>query len=164
MRNGVLLRSVLCGLLLAPRLAHAQSDVSLRAKISQLFIFGSGDQPLHLGGTADPSNPASIQAHGDHFVPSAVAENGSLIGFITSAISASVGDVPIATTSGGVTFRFEGGIPVKSSLSSGPIFAEQAQTLGRGRAAIGINRTAFASAHFAACRRTTSVSSSRIRT
>jgi len=144
MRNGALVRSLLCGLLaLVPRLAHAQSDVTLRTKISQLFIFGSGDQPLHLGGTADPSNPTSVQVHGDHFVPSAVAENGSLIGFITSAISASVGDVPIATTSGGVTFRFEGGIPVKSSLSSGPIFAEQAQTLGRGRAAVGINRTAF---------------------
>lgn len=137
-------RSLLCGFLfLAPRPGQAQSDGTLRAKISQLFIFGGGDQPLHLGGSADPSNPASIQAHGDHFVPSAVAENGSLIGFITSAISASIGNVPIATTSGGVTFRFEGGIPVKSSLSTGPIFAEQAQTLGRGRAAIGINRTAF---------------------
>jgi len=44
-----------------------------------------------------------------------------------------IGNVPIATTSGGVTFRFEGGIPVKSSLSLGPIFAERAQTLGRGR-------------------------------
>src|SRR6266576_3673538 len=73
----------------------------------------------------------------------AVAENGSLIGFITSAISTSIGNVPIATTSGGVTFRFEGGIPVKTSLSSGPIFAERAQTLGRGRAAVGIGHTAF---------------------
>ena len=144
MRSTVVRCSLSLGLLLlAPSVAPGQSDVTLRTKISQLFIFGSGDEPLILGGSTDPSNPASIQAHGLHFIPSAVAANGSLIGFISSAISTSIGNVPIATTSGGVTFQFEGGIPVKSSLSSGPIFAEQAQTLGRGRAAVGINRTAF---------------------
>jgi len=144
MRNGVVAFSLLSALMLfPPSPADAQTQGSLRNLISQLFIFGSGDQPLHLGGSADPSNPASIQAHGDHFVPSAVAENGSLIGFLTSAISANIGNVPIATTSGGVTFRFEGGIPVKTSLSLGPIFAERAQTLGRGRAAVGFGHTAF---------------------
>jgi hypothetical protein len=76
-------------------------------------------------------------------VPAAVAENGSLIGFLSGAIAGSVGNVPIATTSGGVTFRFEGGIPVKTSLSSGPIFAERAQTLGRGRTSVGIGRSSF---------------------
>jgi hypothetical protein len=144
MRIGVVAFSLLSGLaLLAPSAGNAQSNGTLRSKISQLFIFGGTDEPLLLGGSVDPNNPASIQAHGHHFVPSAVAENGSLIGFITSAISASLGNVPIATTSGGVTFRFEGGIPVKTSLSSGPIFAERAQTLGRGRAAVGIGHTAF---------------------
>jgi hypothetical protein len=129
--------------LMKPAAAHAQTSGSMRDLISQLFIFGAGQTPLTLGGSLDPSNPTSVQAHGNHFVPSAVAENGSLIGFITSAISTSIGNVPIATTSGGVTFRFEGGIPVKTSLSSGPIFAERAQTLGRGRAAVGIGHTAF---------------------
>ena len=144
MRSGVVAFSLLAVLVLPPHLAaRAQADGSLRSKISQLFIFGGSDQPLFLGGSADPNNPASIQAHGDHFVPSAVAENGSLIGFITSAISTSIGNVPIATTSGGVTFKFEGGIPVKTSLSSGPIFAERAQTLGRGRAAVGVDHTTF---------------------
>jgi hypothetical protein len=132
-----------------PRVASAQSDNSLRNKIAQLFIFGAGQDPLFLAGSADPSNPASIQAHGDHFVPSAVSENGSLIGFITGAISTSVGNLPIGATSGGVSFKFEGGVPVKTSTSAGPIFAERAQTLGRGRSIVGIGRNTF---HFTSLR------------
>ena len=145
MRNRVLARLLILGaaLLLAPVAADAQANNTLRGRISQLFIFGAGEAPLFLGGSADPNNPANIQAHGNHFVPAAVAENGSLIGFISDAIAGSVGNVPIATTSGGVTFRFEGGIPVKTSLSSGPIFAERAQTLGRGRTSVGIGRSSF---------------------
>jgi hypothetical protein len=126
-----------------PLVAQAQSDASLRGKISQLFILGSGHDPLVLGGSIDPNNPASIQAHGHHFVPAAVAENASLIGFITGAISTSIGSIPIGATSSGVTFRFEGGVPVKTSTSAGPIFAERAQTLGRGRAVTGVGRNSF---------------------
>jgi hypothetical protein len=132
-----------------PSLLRAQSDQSLRGKISQLFIFGSGGDPLFLAGTADPNNPASIRAHGDHFVPSAVSENGSLISFLTGAIATSVGNLPIGTTSGGETFRFEGSVPVKTSTSAGPIFAERAQTLGQGRSIVGIGRNAF---HFTSLR------------
>jgi len=145
MRNKVLARLIILGgaLLLGPVAADAQANNTLRGRISQLFIFGSGEEPLFLGGSADPNNPANIQAHGNHFVPAAVAENGSLIGFIGDAIAGSVGNVPIATTSGGVTFRFEGGIPVKTSLSAGPIFAERAQSLGRGRTSVGIGRSSF---------------------
>lgn len=132
-----------------PAIIHAQTDQSLRGKISQLFIFGSGEDPLFLAGTADPSNPASIRAHGSHFVPSAVSENGSLIGFISSAIATSVGNLPIGTTSGSTTFRFEGGVPLKTSTSAGPIFAERAQTLGKGRTIIGIGHNSF---HFTSLR------------
>jgi len=82
-------------------------------------------------------------------VPAAVAENASLIGFIGGAISTSIGNLPIATTSGGVTFRFEGGIPIRTSLSPGPIFAERAQTLGRGRTSVGVGHSAF---HFTSLR------------
>src|SRR6185437_8444859 len=129
--------------------AQAQAASSLRAKISQLFIFGSGEDPLFLAGTADPSNPESIREHGSHFVPSAVSANGSLIGFIGGALSTSVGNLPIGASSGGVTFRFEGGVPVKTSTSAGPIFAERAQTLGQGRALVGVNRNSF---HFSTLR------------
>jgi hypothetical protein len=119
------------------------SAQGLRDKISDLFIFGPGQEPLFLAGSADPNNPASLQAHGLHFIPSSAAENGSIISFITDALGASVANIPIGSTSGGVTFRFEGGVPVATSTSAGPIFAERAQTLGRGRILAGISRTAF---------------------
>ena len=115
----------------------------LRDRISDLFIFGPGQQPLFLAGSADPNNPASIQAHGLHFIPSSSAENGALISFITDALGSSVGSIPIGSTSGGETFRIEAGVPVLTSTSAGPIFAERAQTLGRGRVLAGISRTGF---------------------
>lgn len=128
-------------LLTAPSdVAHAQG---LRGKISSLFIFGGGDEPLFLAGSADPNNPASIQAHGRHFVPASAAENAAVIGFITDAIGANIANVPIGSTSGSTTFHFEGGVPVKTSTSAGPIFAERAQTLGRGRVLAGVNRSGF---------------------
>jgi hypothetical protein len=119
------------------------SAQGLRDKISDLFIFGPGQEPLFLAGSADPNNPVSLQAHGLHFIPSSAAENGSIISFITDALGASVANIPIGSTSGGVTFRFEGGVPVPTSTSAGPIFAERAQTLGRGRILAGISRTSF---------------------
>jgi len=126
--------------------AHGQG---LRSKIGQLFIFGAGDDPLFLAGSADPSNPVSIQAHGTHFVPSAVSQNGSIISFLTTAIAGNVSNTPIGSTSGGETFRFEAGVPVKTSTSAGPIFAERAATLGRGRTLFGVGRS---SAHFSSLR------------
>jgi hypothetical protein len=111
----------------------------LRDKISELFIFAAGKDPLFLGGTADPNNPAVIQLHANHFIPAARAENGTLIAFLSNAISGNVANVPVSATSGGSTFRFEGGVPVRTSLSPGPVFGERALTLGRGRVFVGAN-------------------------
>jgi hypothetical protein len=116
---------------------------SLRDRISDLFIFGPGQAPLFLAGSGDPNNPASLQAHGLHFIPASNAENAALISFISDALGSSIGNIPIGSTSGGETFRFEGGVPVRTSTSAGPIFAERAQTLGRGRVLAGISRTGF---------------------
>lgn len=121
-----------------PAATHGQT---LRDKVADLFIFGGGTNPLHLGGTADPNNPATVRSHGDHFVPSAVSQNGSLIDFLTVAVGQSVAGVPIGATSSGETFRFEAGVPVKTSTSSGPIMSERSETLGRGRALIGVGHT-----------------------
>jgi hypothetical protein len=125
-------------LLASPSGLHAQR---LRDRLSQLFIFGPGEDPLFLGGTATSSNPENIRIHGNHFVPSAVAENGSVIGFVTGALASRVASVPIGATTSGETFRFEGGVPVSTSTSAGPVFAERAQTLGRGRVLAGVNQT-----------------------
>jgi hypothetical protein len=124
-------------LILAPPLAAQH----LRDRIGDLFIFGEGDQPLHLGGTSDPDNPAAIRAHGDHFIPAAVGSNATIISFLTNSIGSNVANLPVSATSGGSTFRFEGGVPVRTSTSAGPIFGERAQTMGRGRVLAGITRT-----------------------
>ena len=130
----------LCAVLALAPPAVAQE---LRDQIDELFIFGSGEDQLFLGGTADPGNPTAVQAHGSHFVPAAVSSNGSLISFLTSSLGANVANIPISATSSGTTFRFQAGVPVPTSTSGGPIFAERAQTLGRGRVLVGASVSVF---------------------
>ena len=125
-----------------PSLLPAQEG-GLRGKISDLFIFGPGQEPLFLAGSASPNNPASLQAHGSHFIPASAQSNASVISFITDAISGSVANLPIGSTSGGETFRIVNGLPVPTSTSAGPIFAERAQTLGRGKVLAGVSRSGF---------------------
>jgi hypothetical protein len=137
------MRRFLMGLATCAALTSAAQAQGLRDQISQLFIFGPGQEPLFLAGTADPSNPATITIHGNHFAPSANAQNGTIISFITSAISGNVADFPFSAASGGTTFRFEGGVPVPTSVSPGPVFAERAQTLGRGRTLVGFSYNTF---------------------
>jgi hypothetical protein len=113
----------------------------LRDELSDLFIFGAGESPLTLGGTSDPSNPDSIRIHGNHFIPAAVASNGTVISFLTNSIGSNVANVPVSAASGGTTFSFQGGVPVRTSTSAGPVFGERAQTLGRGRILAALTRT-----------------------
>src|SRR2546429_3870668 len=86
----------LVGLILAVSPLHAQG---LRDKISQLFIFADGKDPLFLGGTAGSDSATAL--HADHFVPSAVSDNGTLISFIGTAISQNVANLPVSASSGG---------------------------------------------------------------
>src|SRR5919106_2368165 len=123
---------------LGGREAYAQN---LREQLSGLFIFGDGEDPLSLGGTSDPSNPDEVRIHGSHFVPAAVASNGTVISFLTNSIGSNVANVPVSAASGGSTFSFQGGVPTRTSISAGPIFGERAQTLGRGRVLAGLART-----------------------
>jgi hypothetical protein len=109
----------------------------LRDRISELFIFAAGRDPLFLGGTF--GSDSAIAIHADHFVPAANADNGTLISFIGAAVSQNVSNLPVSATSGGSTFRFEGGVPVLTSGSPGPVFGERALTLGRGRVFVGAN-------------------------
>jgi hypothetical protein len=107
----------------------------LRDQISQLFTFGNCGKPLCL----DPSIVGGI--HGNHFLNAAAGGNLAIISFITDAVAANASNFPISATSGGATFKFEGGFPVKTSESSGPVFGERAQTLGRKRFLFGANLT-----------------------
>ncbi|HET9710085.1 MAG TPA: hypothetical protein VFP39_17415 [Gemmatimonadales bacterium] len=106
--------------------------------INQLFTFGTCGRPLCLD---LPTDPITNQTHGDHFIPALTTSGGTVISFLTSAISLSVSNTPVSSSSGGTTFRFEGGVPVKTSTSAGPIFGERAQTVGRGRWFVGLGFT-----------------------
>lgn len=116
---------------------HAQA---LEDRLTDLFIFGQGDEVLFLGGSAGSTNPG-IQVHGDHFIPAAVEGNATVISFLTNSISSNVANVPVSASSGGETFKFAGATPVRTSISAGPIYAERAQTLGSGRLFVSFART-----------------------
>ena len=121
-----------CALLLATLGVAAVTAVdvlaqtsNLRSRVEQeLFTFGDCGEPLCL----DLDN-----IHGDHFLPGLNSGNAAVISFVTDAIGQATSSVPLSATSGGATFSFVGGLPVRTSTSAGPIFGERSQTLGRGR-------------------------------
>lgn len=108
--------------------ASPAAGQTLRDRISELFTFGTCGRPLCLDGSVNAAN-----GHGNHFIPDVIAGNAAVIGFITDAIGTSASSFPLSASSSGVTWRFVGGLPVKTAESMGPVFAERAHTLGRGR-------------------------------
>jgi len=113
-------------------LAHGPvAGQSLSERFSQLFTFGDCGEPLCLD--------VNSAAHGLHYIPSVTQGENNMLAFLTGSIATSLGSLPFAAASSGVTFRFEAGIPVATSVSGGPIFAERSQTLGRGRVLAGLN-------------------------
>jgi hypothetical protein len=134
-------RSALMILVVSLVAAGPLEGQGLRALIENLFIFSeSADDPLFLQGSADEDDPL-VRAHGEHFIPAAVGNNATLIQFLTTAVGTNIANIPISSTSGGVTYRFEAGVPIPTSTSPGPIIGERAQTLGRGRVLVGANVT-----------------------
>ncbi len=128
LRSAIRLSVLLC-ILATPLEAQG-----LRQKINELFTFGDCGEPLCL-----PLDPAR---HGSHYIPAREASNAAVLTFIQDAIARSIGNIPISAASGGATFTFEGGLPVRTTVSAGPIFGERAQTLGRGRLLAGANVSA----------------------
>ena len=110
--------------------AQAQSLSSL---INALFTYGDCGQPLCLV----LSGPDSV--HQSHFIPAVTQGSQSVLGFLSQSIGRTTANLPISATSSGVTFKIVDGLPVKTSTSAGPIFAERSQTLGKGRFFVGAN-------------------------
>lgn len=130
----------LVGILFATAaLAAPASAQGLRQKLELgLFSFGNCGEPLCL-----PALVLAGNQHGRHYIPSAESGNAAIISFLGSAVGSNVSNIPISATTSGVTYRFEGGAPVRTNVSAGPIFAERAQTLGRGRFLIGANASSI---------------------
>jgi len=110
---------------------------SLRQAVQDLFKFGQGcPDPVCL--------PVATGVHGEHFNPAASGAQGNLIIFLTDAIGASASNIPIAAaTSTGVLVQSPQGLPMRVPTSSGPIFAERVQTIGRGRVFLGVSATNY---------------------
>lgn len=127
--------------------AHCACATGLAAQtpvqaLNQLFTFGLCGKPLCLD--LKPDSVTGVN-HGLHFIPALETSGGTVITFLTSAIGVSVSNTPTSSSASGTTFRFEGGVPVKTSTSAGPIFGQRAQTLGRGRWVVGMG---FTEVHF----------------
>ena len=130
--SGLRLASVLVLCLVATPLAAQQQP--LRDRIQQLFSFGNCGKPLCLDGSVSAAN-----GHGEHFLPDVAAGNSTIIGFLTDAIAVNASNLPLSASGSGQTFKFVGGLPVKTSASFGPVFGERAQTIGKGRFVVGAN-------------------------
>lgn len=115
-------------ILASPGAARAQT---LAGEFSGLFTFGDCGEPLCL--------PVNQAVHGDHYIPSVAQGETNLLAFLRGAISTGLANLPVTSATSGATFTFEGGVPVRSTVSAGPIFGERAQTLGRGRILVGVN-------------------------
>src|SRR5690554_1321380 len=86
--------------------------------------------------------------HKDHYLPAADQANNSLTPALNSLIANNVSSFPLSSTTAGVLFDFSSGQPVTVRESYGPIFAESARTLGRGKFTAGLNATHLTLDHF----------------
>ena len=80
-------------------------------------------------------------AHANHFIPAAENANKNLTPALNSLIASNVSSFPLSSTIAGITFDFSTGQPVSVTESLGPIFAETAETLGKGKVNVGFNFT-----------------------
>lgn len=108
-------------------------DQGLQSSITDLFRFSSCDAPLCLAGV-DPDRQWD-------FVRSGALANQPLIMFLSTSLGSSITNIPISNASSGVIFTFEGGVPTRQDISTGPIYAERGQTVGMGRFLLGANLT-----------------------
>jgi hypothetical protein len=109
---------------------------NLSDQVRQLFTFGNCGQQVCLDTTV-------LFGHGLHFIPASQQTGSTLISFLSTSIGISVSNTPTSTASSSTTFRFEGGVPVQTATSAGPVFGERAQTIGKGRWFLGFGLTAI---------------------
>ncbi|MEW6511020.1 MAG: hypothetical protein AB1428_08695 [Bacteroidota bacterium] len=79
--------------------------------------------------------------HGSHFLQAAERANRDLVPALNGLVSGNVSSFPLSSTGAGVLFDFSTGVPVRVAESTGPIFAETAKPLGKGKFMIEANYT-----------------------
>lgn len=111
-----------------------------RSNVREIFHFGTCSSLICLS--------TSTGFHGTHYNPDANAVGQVVVDFLSDAITNSVANTPLGATSSGTSFAFNAaGLPVATAQSTGPIFGERSQTLGRGRLLVSgkFTRSSFAS-------------------
>jgi hypothetical protein len=71
--------------------------------------------------------------HANHFVPAANNANAELVPALNSLITGDISSFPLSSTSPRIGFDFSSGRPVSVTGSLGPIMAETAEPLGKGK-------------------------------
>jgi hypothetical protein len=130
-----------CCLVLVLVLTTPARAQTLQELVGRLFVLGQHTAPLQVSTQGMVEQGTLSVEVDDGFLPSAVQANGAVLDFLTRWVGVSPGYFPVGSTSGGLTFRFEGGLPVAAAVSAGPIFGERGYTLGHGRAVVGANFT-----------------------
>lgn len=101
---------------------------------------------LRAGITLAP--PMSGPSHVAHFIGQDSPQFVALEQF-SSALANQLSSFPIASSAGGFTYRFDPalGVFTRSADSFGPIYAERAETVGKGKFNLGVNYSHFTFDH-----------------
>jgi hypothetical protein len=81
----------------------------------------------------------SIGVHGEHFIEAANQATKDLTPALNALIVNNISSFPLASSTIGISFDLSTGIPVSSIENLGPIFAENARTLGRMKVTVSLN-------------------------
>lgn len=86
------------------------------------------------GITLDPTSPGGV-FHVPHFV----VESAQQLDVLNDSLRGQLANLPLPSPAGGFTFQFDPalGTFVRSTESFGPIYAQRAETLGRGKVSLG---------------------------
>jgi hypothetical protein len=124
-------RIIAAGLLLLAT-SHALAD-----KLNTLIPGLYGGDGITLAGVDDGPFPS----HAPHFL----VESADTFNRLNDVISAQIGAIPFASSGAGFAFRYDEdlGTFVQEATSFGPIYAERADTIGKGRFNANLSFTSF---------------------
>ena len=81
--------------------------------------------------------------HANHYVHAAALAESLLVPSLNGLIVSNISSFPLSSTTPGLTFDFSGGQLVSVQEGTGPIFADRATTIGKGRINIGFTATSL---------------------
>jgi len=126
-------RTLLLGMVLLLTPLTRADGQSLRDRIENLFRFGDCGPDILLCLQNTSGQDAALA-----FSDALEAGNRLLVDFVTDAIGLSVASIPTPATSSGAVVEFTPGGRIQTRLlSGGPIYAERAPSLGRGKLLLG---------------------------